>query len=106
MIGGRSAATLLLLLFVPAATTAARLALSTGVTLNYQADGPEDGPVLVLIHGWPDSLHSYDRLRPLLDPVLRVYAIDMRGFGQSGAAAGPYVIPQFAAAIVRRHSNL
>jgi haloalkane dehalogenase len=51
-------------------------------------------PAFVLMHGFPDDHHIYDRLAPLLSPR-RVVAFDFFGYGRSGRAAsgGEYVTP-------------
>jgi pimeloyl-ACP methyl ester carboxylesterase len=46
--------------------------------------GPEDGPVVVFCHGFPESWYSWrHQLRPLADAGYRAVALDMRGFGRS-----------------------
>ena len=37
-------------------------------TLNiaYEAGGPPDGFPVVLLHGWPDDVRTYDRVVPVL----------------------------------------
>src|SRR3546814_15957596 len=32
----------------------------------YAEPGPADGPVVILLHGWPYDIHSYDEVAPLL----------------------------------------
>jgi pimeloyl-ACP methyl ester carboxylesterase len=49
------------------------------------------GPPLVLLHGFPDSLHLYDRLLPYLRPARQVVTFDFLGRGASDKPAGyPY----------------
>ena len=49
-----------------------------------------EGPALVLMHGFPDNLHLYDRLTPHLSDR-RVVAFDFLGWGGSDKPAGyPY----------------
>lgn len=43
----------------------------------------EHKPVIILMHGFPDSLHIYDRLAPQLVPHYRVISFDFLGWGQS-----------------------
>jgi haloalkane dehalogenase len=51
--------------------------------------GPE--PATILMHGFPDSLHLYDRLIPHLHPERRVIAFDFLGWGASDKPEGyPY----------------
>lgn len=40
-------------------------------------------PVIILMHGFPDNLHLYDRLIPHLSPARRVVAFDFLGWGSS-----------------------
>ncbi len=44
-------------------------------------------PVIILMHGFPDSLHIYDRLAPLLAEHYRVISFDFLGWGQSDKPA-------------------
>jgi haloalkane dehalogenase len=47
------------------------------------------GPTLVLLHGFPDNLHIYDRVIPfLVDAGRHVVAFDFLGFGASDKPAG------------------
>lgn len=51
--------------------------------------GPEDGPPLVLLHGWVyDGLVTWHRVVPLLARTHRVYVIDLRGHGKSARIRG------------------
>ena len=57
----------------------------------YVRDYPGDEPAIVLMHGFPDNLHLYDRLVPNLTPLRRVIAFDFLGWGASDKPAGyPY----------------
>jgi pimeloyl-ACP methyl ester carboxylesterase len=56
-----------------------------GVDLFYREAGPKDGPVIVLLHGFPTSSHMFRNLIPLLADRYRVIAPDYPGFGQSAA---------------------
>src|SRR5262245_8803642 len=49
-------------------------------------DRPGEDPPFVMMHGFPDDHHIYDRLAPLFSPR-RVIAFDFFGYGQSGRAA-------------------
>lgn len=58
-----------------------------GIDLNVQLAG--DGPVVVLLHGFPDSLHVWRAIVPhLVAAGHRVVALDQRGCGDSPAPAG------------------
>jgi pimeloyl-ACP methyl ester carboxylesterase len=55
-------------------------------TLNiaYEAGGPSDGFPVVLLHGWPDDVRTYDRVVPGLQAAgLRTVAPYLRGFGDT-----------------------
>jgi len=48
-------------------------------------------PTIILMHGFPDNLHLYDRLVPHLSPPRRVVAFDFLGWGASDKPLGyPY----------------
>jgi haloalkane dehalogenase len=48
-------------------------------------------PTIILMHGFPDNLHLYDRLVPLLSPPRRVVVFDFLGWGSSEKPLGyPY----------------
>lgn len=52
---------------------------------------PGDEPAIVLMHGFPDNTHLYDRLVPHLSPPQRVITFDFLGWGLSDKPAGyPY----------------
>jgi len=52
---------------------------------------PGEEPTIVLMHGFPDTLHLYDRLVPWLSPSRRVVTFDFLGWGASDKPAGyPY----------------
>lgn len=40
-------------------------------------------PTIILMHGFPDNLHLYDRLVPYLSPTRRVITFDFLGWGAS-----------------------
>jgi len=56
----------------------------------YARDYPGEEPAIVLLHGFPDNLHLYDRLVPQLAPR-RVVVLDFLGWGASDKPVGyPY----------------
>jgi pimeloyl-ACP methyl ester carboxylesterase len=65
-----------------------RIALPTGVTLNVQLDGPEDGEPILLLHGFPESHRTWRGVTPELARDFRVVAPDQRGFGASDKPLG------------------
>ncbi|PWT92276.1 MAG: alpha/beta hydrolase [Proteobacteria bacterium] len=60
-----------------------RSATIDGVRMFYREAGPVDGPVVLLLHGFPTSSHMFRNLMPLLADKYRVIAPDYPGFGQS-----------------------
>ncbi|WHS30122.1 alpha/beta hydrolase [Brucella sp. NM4] len=56
-----------------------------GVNVFYREAGPKDGPVVLLLHGFPTSSHMFRNLIPQLADRYRVIAPDYPGFGQSDA---------------------
>jgi pimeloyl-ACP methyl ester carboxylesterase len=71
-----------------AGVTHHRVALN-GTELHYVSAGTTGSPIL-LVHGWPETWWAFRRLIPLLAATHRVFAVDLRGFGDSSAAEGAY----------------
>ena len=52
------------------------------LSIAYEDDGPRDGPVVLLLHGWPDNASTWDGVRPALrDTGFRLIVPTLRGFG-------------------------
>ena len=50
--------------------------------------GPLDGQPVLLLHGFPDDRHGWDRqIIPLAEAGFRVIALDQRGCGEAGSGA-------------------
>ena len=50
--------------------------------IAYEADGPAGGPPVLLLHGWPDDVRTYDGVRPALHAAgFRTIVPWLRGFG-------------------------
>lgn len=62
-----------------------RTATVGGVSIFYREAGPSDGPVVLLLHGFPTSSHMFRNLIPLLADRYHVIAPDYPGFGGSAA---------------------
>jgi pimeloyl-ACP methyl ester carboxylesterase len=62
-----------------------RTATIDGTKIFYREAGPADGPVVLLLHGFPTSSHMFRNLIPLLADKYRVIAPDYPGYGQSDA---------------------
>ena len=71
----------------------AHVQLADGV-LNYQIDGPEAAPVLVLSNSLGTDLGMWETQLPLWSQHFRVLRYDTRGHGASLVTAGPYSIEQ------------
>jgi pimeloyl-ACP methyl ester carboxylesterase len=56
-----------------------------GQTIFYREAGPSDGPVVLLLHGFPTSSHMFRNLIPALADRYHVIAPDYPGFGESSA---------------------
>jgi pimeloyl-ACP methyl ester carboxylesterase len=54
------------------------------LNIGYAEAGPADGPVVVLLHGWPYDIHSYVDVAPFLASVgYRVIVPYLRGYGST-----------------------
>jgi pimeloyl-ACP methyl ester carboxylesterase len=60
-----------------------------GATLHYAAAGTTGSPVL-LVHGFPETWRAFRKLIPLLAASHQVFAVDLRGFGDSDTAPGDH----------------
>jgi pimeloyl-ACP methyl ester carboxylesterase len=60
-----------------------------GTTLHYVSAGANGSPIL-LVHGFPESWWAFHKLIPLLAKTHRVFAVDLRGFGDSDNKPGNY----------------
>jgi pimeloyl-ACP methyl ester carboxylesterase len=49
----------------------------------YSREYPGEEPAIILMHGFPDNLHLYDRVLPFLSPRRRVVTFDFLGWGNS-----------------------
>ena len=68
--------------------TAIRLR-GSGVELHAMVGGQEDGPLVVLLHGFPDAWWTWrGQVGPLLDAGYRVVVPTMRGYGESDKPPG------------------
>jgi pimeloyl-ACP methyl ester carboxylesterase len=63
---------------------------ANGVRFHALADGPTDAPLVLLLHGFPESSRSWRHQLPALaDAGFCAVAPDLRGYGQSDTH-GPY----------------
>ena len=74
-----------------------RYADSAGTRIHYAAAG--DGPLVVMIHGFPDFWYSWRHQMAALSDEFRVAAMDQRGYNLSDKPAGvaAYAMPNLVA---------
>ena len=72
-----------------APTTESRTIAANGLSLHARVAGPVDGPLLLLLHGFPETSHGWrHQVAPLADAGFRVVAPDQRGVGLSSKPGG------------------
>jgi len=67
-----------------------------GIEFEYDIDGPEDAPAIMLHHSLGTSLEMWDEINIALAQHYRILRYDARGHGHSEAPAGPYQFPKLA----------
>lgn len=71
-----------------------------GITLHVEEAGPEDGRLVLLLHGFPELAYSWRHQIPALaEAGYRVLAPDMRGYGGSDA---PEAVEEYAIDVLAR----
>ena len=71
--------------------------LSTGIHMAYMEAGVPEGKPLMMIHGFTDSSRIWRMVISRLQRDFHIYAVDLRGFGQSDKPAQyVYSMPQHA----------
>ena len=69
-----------------------------GARIAWFSDGPDDGPVVLLVMGLAYPAAMWFRLLPALTGTYRVLRVDNRGAGETGdVVGGPYSVPTMAA---------
>ena len=79
------------------------LVKTNGIHLNVLQDGPEDGPMVILLHGFPDFSYGWHHQIPfLVEQGYRVWAPDQRGYNLSDKPDGvdAYTIDELAKDII------
>lgn len=57
---------------------------ANGITLHVAQEGPKDGPLLILLHGFPECWHAWRAQIPYLaEQGFWVWAPDQRGYNES-----------------------
>jgi 3-oxoadipate enol-lactonase len=64
-------------------------------TISYTDEGPDDAPVIILIHGFPFNKTMWNKQVDMLIETYRVIAYDIRGFGNSDARTADFSIELF-----------
>ena len=67
-----------------------------GSELFYTESGPSGSIPLLFVHGWRGDAQAWQPIVDRLAQAYRTISIDLRGFGDSHAAPGPYHVEQFA----------
>ncbi len=76
--------------------------LGGGLTVHLRDEGPRDAPVIVLLHGSNDDLHTWDAWADALKGQYRVVRFDQIGHGLTGPnPAGDYSLAAFENTINR-----
>ena len=66
------------------------------LSVGYAEAGPANGPVVILLHGWPYDIHSYVDVAPLLASAgYRVIVPYQRGFGTTRGFGNSGPTPNF-----------
>ena len=65
-------------------------------SLNYAVAGSAGAPPLILLHGVTHRWQAFDEVIPALAVDYRVYAVDLRGHGESGRVPGGYHAASYA----------
>jgi epoxide hydrolase 4 len=80
-----------------------RLHEVNGIRLHAVEAGPEDGPLVILLHGFPDFSYGWrHQIGPLAEAGFRVVVPDQRGYARSDkpGGIGPYRLPILGADVV------
>jgi pimeloyl-ACP methyl ester carboxylesterase len=71
-------------------------ATADGAELSYFENGPRGGMPILLLHGWQGAGAVWTPIVERLAARYRTIAVDLRGFGESNAAPGPYRVETFS----------
>ncbi len=74
--------------------------LGKGLTVHLRDEGPRDAPVIVLLHGSNDDLHTWDAWAAALTRQYRVVRFDQIGHGLTGPnPSGDYSLAAFESTV-------
>lgn len=65
---------------------------------EYRDEG--SGTVVLFLHGWMDSLHTFDALVPLLSSSCRIVRLDLPGFGKSEMPKAAWGLDEYVRFVV------
>src|SRR3989338_7696853 len=83
-----------LLLRRSTASKGMKAAIVNNLAVEYIDEGK--GPILFLLHGWGDNLHTFDSLLAKLSASFRVVRLDLPGFGGSEAPEESWGVEEYA----------
>lgn len=70
--------------------------------LHAEVTGPEDGRVVLMVHGWGSSAQLMRPLAEALSTTHNVHNIDLPGHGHTPPPSEPWGVPEYAA-LIRRY---
>jgi 3-oxoadipate enol-lactonase len=70
---------------------------ANGISVNYQIDGADNAPALLMSNSLGTNLHMWDNQVEALTKRFRVIRYDTRGHGRSGAPSFPYTFAMLGA---------
>jgi 3-oxoadipate enol-lactonase len=76
------------------------------LTVSYNDQGPDDGPVIIFIHGFPLNKSMWDIQMDALKDNYRVVAYDIRGHGSSDPGIDDFFIELFTNDLLRLMEKL
>lgn len=75
--------------------TFGNILLPNGVRLHYAEQGPANGPVVLMLHGYSDSWFSFSRVLPMMKASQRIIVPSLRGHGDSDRPEKGYLVADF-----------
>ncbi len=63
---------------------------ANGIRFHYVAKGPEKAPLMLCLHGFPESWYSWRYFLAAFSGKYRVIAFDMRGYGETAHSEPSY----------------
>ena len=70
-------------------------------TVSYTDEGPDNAPVIILIHGFPLNKSMWNKQVEVLIETYRVIAYDVRGHGNSTSGTDDFTIELFVTDLIR-----